>query len=183
MIVSNFLRVKWFNRSYVTAIVAATFILLSWAEWGQAQTGRTGPSGLPLPRFVSLKSDRVNVRIGPSRDHNVGWTFVKEGLPVEIVQEFDNWRQIRDYDGEAGWIFHKLLSGRRTALVNPETEEKLISIYRSESNSSDLVAQLEPNVLVNVSKCSGEWCRVDVNKVTGWIAQSELYGVYPNEKF
>ncbi|MEM8811827.1 MAG: SH3 domain-containing protein [Pseudomonadota bacterium] len=152
-------------------------------EPARAQAQRTGPSGLALPRFVSLKSDKVNVRVGPSRDHDIAWTFVKEGLPVEIIQEFDNWRRIRDHAGDDGWIFHKLLSGRRTALVDPERAEGTISLYREASSDSDLAAWLEPRVIVNVSSCDGTWCRVEIDSVTGWVDQASLYGVYPGEAF
>ena len=148
-----------------------------------AQAQRSGPSGLPLPRFLSLKSDKVNVRGGPSRDHAVSWTFVKEGLPVEIIQEFDNWRRIRDFAGDDGWVFHKLLSGGRTVLVSPDKKTGLISVYETESKDSNLVAWLEPRVVVNLSRCDGTWCRIDVETVTGWIEQAEIYGVYPKEQF
>lgn len=183
MILSEFLRVKDLFSLSLKLVLAVGLLVLTFAESGFAQSRRTGPSGLPLPRFVSLKSDKVNVRVGPSRDHDVAWTFVKEGLPVEIIQEFDNWRRIRDHDGADGWIFHKLLSGRRTGLVNPTKESGLISIYKGDSKTSGLVAWLEPKVVVNVSKCDGTWCRIDVQDVAGWMAQAEIYGVYPNEKF
>lgn len=93
--------------------------LLATSVASHAQGTTTGASGLPVPRFVSLKSDRVNVRIGPSREHDIAWTFVQSGLPVEIVGEFENWRRIRDWEGKQGWVFRSLLSSRRTALVTP----------------------------------------------------------------
>ena len=81
----------------------------------------TGPkSGLPVPRFVSLKPDRVNVRGGPTRDHEVTFVYTRAGLPVEITAESDNWRRIRDWEGSEGWVYHSLLSGRRTAVVTPK---------------------------------------------------------------
>ena len=76
-----------------------------------------GPSGLPIPRFVSLKAEKVNVRRGPSSDHPVAWVFQRKGLPVEIVAEFENWRRVRDSDGEEGWILQNMLSGKRTAVI------------------------------------------------------------------
>ncbi len=171
--------------AFETALAVLVAALLAVALVGQAfaQTNRTGPSGLPLPRFVSLKSNEVNVRVGPSRDHDIAWTFLKEGLPVEIIQEFDNWRRIRDHAGDDGWIFHKLLSGRRTGLVTPDRETGLISLYADNSAESNLVAWLEPRVVVNVAQCDGDWCKVEVNDVTGWIEQADLYGVYPEERF
>ena len=80
---------------------------------------RVGPSGLPLPRFVSLKSGRVNSRIGPGVNYAVDWMYLKPGLPMEIIQEYDNWRRVRDPDGAEGWINQSLLSGRRTAIAAP----------------------------------------------------------------
>src|SRR6187401_2096362 len=74
-------------------------------------------SGLPVPRYVSLKSDRVNVRAGPTKDHAVAWVFTRPGLPVEVTAEFENWRRIRDSEGAEGWVYHSLLSGKRTAVV------------------------------------------------------------------
>ncbi|GGB40246.1 hypothetical protein GCM10011316_10400 [Roseibium aquae] len=146
-----------------------------------AQTSETGPSGLPLPRFVSLKSDRVNVRNGPERAHDIVWTFVKAGLPVEIIQEFDNWRRIRDWEGNEGWVFHSLLSGRRTALVTP-WEEGVRTPLRARSRSdAQIVAELEPFVLVSVSECAGGWCRVNGDNFDGWMDQTRLFGVYPDE--
>lgn len=76
-----------------------------------------GATGLPLPRFVSLKSDRVQVRQGPGTDHKILWVFNRVGLPVEVIQEFENWRQVRDQDGSVGWVAHSLLSARRTAVI------------------------------------------------------------------
>ena len=85
-------------------------------------------SGLPVPRFVSLKSDRVNVRGGPTKDHDVAWVFTRSGLPVEITAEFENWRRIRDCEGAEGWVYHSLLSGRRTAMVVPKAKDDLVPL-------------------------------------------------------
>ena len=75
--------------------------------------GESSGSGLPVPRYVSLKADKVNVRGGPSRDHDVSWVFTRAGMPVEITAESENWRRIRDADGTEGWVYHSLLSGSR----------------------------------------------------------------------
>ncbi|MTI44395.1 aspartyl-trna synthetase [Roseibium hamelinense] len=146
-----------------------------------AQSTQTGATGLPVPRFVSLKSDRVNVRIGPSRDHDIAWTFVQAGLPVEIVQEFENWRRIRDWEGKEGWVFHSLLSGRRTALVTPWEQGNRTPLRARSKSDADIVAELEPNVLAAVRECAGGWCRVDGENYDGWLDQTRLFGVYPDE--
>lgn len=142
-----------------------------------------GASGLQVPRYVSLKSNRVNVRKGPSTEHAVAWVFSRAGLPVEVIAEFQNWRQIRDNEGSEGWVFHALLSGRRTALVNRGKDgESSVTLFASDSDNADPVAQLQPGVLGSVHACDGEWCNFTVGNYTGWIQQDRLWGVYPGEK-
>jgi len=167
-----------YSRIMRTAALVAVLLLPSAVT---AQTSQTGPSGLPLPRFVSLKSDRVNVRNGPEREHAIVWTFVKAGLPVEITQEFDNWRRIRDWEGNEGWVFHSLLSGRRTALVTPWEEDGTTPLRARSRSDAEIVAELQPFVLVSIRECAGGWCRVDGEDFDGWLDQSRLFGVYPDE--
>lgn len=174
-------------RLAVAVILAATVFATAPAN-AAAQSGegaptgaQTGPSGLPLPRFVSLKSDRINVRAGPGQDHRVTWIFAKAGLPVEIIAEYENWRRIRDSEGAEGWVFHSLLSGRRTAIVAPWSEEDTVALRRRPEKDGGLAALIEPDVVVDLNACDGNWCRVTVKDVTGWIAQDELWGVYPGE--
>lgn len=148
----------------------------------QAPGVKIGASGLQVPRYVSLKSNRVNVRKGPSTEHAVAWVFSSAGLPVEIIAEFGHWRQIRDSEGTEGWVFHALISGRRTALVMPWVKERqAIPLYESDSTSSRTVAQIEPGVLGSVHRCDKKWCNFTVGKFTGWIEQERLWGVYRDE--
>lgn len=149
-----------------------------------AQSLRTG-SGLPLPRYVSLKAERVNLRVGPGRDYPVSWLFLKAGLPMEVIQEYDNWRRVRDSEGSEGWVFHSLLSGERTALTAPWLKGKAatVEMRRAATNESRVVALMEPGVLAHVSECSFGWCRVSASGTEGFVTQNELWGVYPDEKF
>lgn len=141
-------------------------------------------TGLPVPRYVSLKSDRVNLREGPSKDHRTTWVFQRAGLPVEITAEFETWRRIRDADGTEGWVLHSLLSGRRTALIVPwaKSRPEILDMRERADERADVVARLQPGVLANVKACSGSWCRVIVDKTDGYVRQDRLWGVYPNEK-
>ncbi|MEM7566541.1 MAG: SH3 domain-containing protein [Pseudomonadota bacterium] len=155
-----------------------------------AQSARGGSSGLPIPRYVSLKSNPVNVRRGPARDHEIAFVYEKAGLPVEVFGEYDNWRRIRDADGDEGWVYHALLSGRRTALVAPwllrdETAEP-VDLKASGSADARTVARLSPGVLADVEACDGRWCRLSGEGPSGtaydgWMAQDQLFGVYPGE--
>jgi SH3-like domain-containing protein len=141
-----------------------------------------GPkSGLPMPRFVSLKPDRVNVRGGPTRDNEVMFVYTRAGLPVEITAESDNWRRIRDWEGSEGWVYHSLLSGRRTAVVTPKDKKELVPLYEKGDSSSPVIARLQAGVLATIKRCSGSWCRVVGPGFDGWTLQEQLWGVYPNE--
>jgi SH3-like domain-containing protein len=139
-------------------------------------------SGLPVPRYVSLKSDHVNVRSGPTKDNDVAWVYTRTGLPVEITAEFENWRRVRDSEGAEGWVYHSLLSGRRTAVISMKHKDDLASLYESADESSGVVARLQAGVIAQVKKCVSSWCHVAGNGFDGWIEQERLWGVYADEK-
>jgi SH3-like domain-containing protein len=141
-----------------------------------------GVSGLPVPRFVSLKADRVNLREGPSKDHRTTWIYERAGLPVEITAEFGMWRKVRDSDGTEGWVLHNLLSGRRTALVAPWKKDELFTLYTQPAKDSPPLARLQPGVIGNIKTCDGSWCEIYGDGFDGFIQQNTLWGVYPNEK-
>ncbi len=140
-----------------------------------------GPSGLPVPRFVSLKAEKVNVRRGPSSDHPVAWVFQRKGLPVEIVAEFENWRRIRDSEGEEGWILGSMLAGKRTAVVAPWRGQQLTQLHSAPNSASSVYAQLEAGAMGEVSNCSGKWCEITAGGYDGFVEQNMLWGVYPGE--
>jgi SH3-like domain-containing protein len=166
----------------VAVAAVATVVVLGMAQ-SEAETAIGPKSGLPVPRFVSLKPDRVNVRAGPTRDHDVAFVYTRAGLPVEITAESDNWRRIRDWEGSEGWVYHSLLSGKRTALLAPKDKTQLVPLYdRSDSNGT-VIAQLQAGVLAQVKHCSANWCRISGPRFDGWVVQEQLWGVYANETF
>ena len=152
-----------------------------------AQMRKGTDSGLPLPRFVSVKAKTANLRVGPGRDYRVEWVFVRPGLPVEIVAEFDNWRRVRDAEGTEGWLFGALLSGRRTAVVAPWRQDESaapLSLHKRPGIDAPLVARVEPGVMGEVIECDGEWCRFQPEgdgSRPGWLRQVDVWGVYPGE--
>jgi len=139
-------------------------------------------SGLPIPRFVSLKSDKVNVRAGPTKDHDVAWVYNRAALPVEVTAEFENWRRIRDWEGAEGWVYHSLLSGKRTAMVLPKSKEELVPLFESADIESAVAARLQSGVLGALKSCNGNWCQFSGKGFEGYIRQERLWGAYPNEK-
>ncbi|MBL8587647.1 MAG: hypothetical protein JNK46_03885 [Methylobacteriaceae bacterium] len=163
-------------------LAAALGVALAFAAPALAQQQVGTVTGLPLPRYASLKSDRVNLREGPSKEHRTRWIFQRAGLPVEIVAEFETWRRIRDSEGAEGWVLHSLLSGRRTALVAPWKKDATIEIHVRPEAGAPVAARLQTNVIGNVRKCDGQWCRMSGEGFDGFIPQASLWGAYPGEK-
>lgn len=168
------------------SFTVATLALAALVTWGSppataADQSERGPSGLPIPRFVSLASGTVNVRMGPSTEHKVKWIFHKEGLPVEVVREYGNWRRVRDSDGEEGWVHQALLSGRRTALVGPWRDDN-VPLRTNAKRDAPLAALLQPFVLAEVERCDGSWCAISGSGWRGHVEQAYLWGVYPSEQ-
>jgi len=149
-------------------------------------------TGLPLPRFVSFKRNSVNLRVGPGRKYGIKWHYRRTGLPVEVVQEFDQWRRVRDAEGTTGWVLHSLLSSRRTAIVAPwdqpaaaegqVVKASFLDGKGSASRSASTVAKPQAGLQVNVEECDGRWCAVEVQGTGFWLEQEKLWGVYPGEK-
>ena len=162
--------------------LAACWLIASVSTGFSAKDSATNSSGLPVPRYVSLKSDHVNVRAGPTKDNDVAWVYTRSGLPVEITAEFENWRRVRDSEGSEGWVYHSLLSGRRTAVVTMKSKDDLASIYDRADKTSAVAARLQAGVVAQVKKCYSGWCRVTGNGFDGWIEQQRLWGVYADEK-
>ena len=147
-----------------------------------AQLGMTtGQSGLQLPRFVSLKASRVNVRVGPGEGYAIAWVFTRAGLPIEVIQEYDTWRRVRDSDGSVGWVFQSLLSGQRTAVVSPWASGDIRPLRSGPTSDAAVTAYLEAGVMGSVKRCHDGWCRIAGEGFAGWIEQNQLWGVYPDE--
>lgn len=134
---------------------------------------------LPLPRFVSLRTDPVNLRTGPGVRYPVDWVYVRRKLPVEIIAEFETWRQIRDADGAEGWVHQSMLSGRRTGMIRGRNQV----LHKTNSDESVPLAILEPGVVVDIVRCPGQgaFCRVEVKGAQGWLKRDQVWGVYPDE--
>lgn len=134
-------------------------------------------TGLPLPRFASLRSDETNVRAGPGSRYPIDWVFKRKSMPVEIVAEYENWRKIRDWQGAGGWVHQSLLTGKRAVTV---TAREAI-LYKTPATTASEVARLKTEVICLVKSCTGEWCRVQVGPYVGWIERSKVWGIYKGE--
>ncbi len=139
-------------------------------------------SGYPVPRFVSLSSDKVNVRAGPGKKYPIKWVLNRKDLPVEVILEFYNWRKIKDPDGKEGWVFRTLLSGKRTGIIlgNNPVYSYSKPFYNNDKKTS-VSMYLEPKVIVKLEECARQWCKVFVSGYYGWVERKFIWGVYEHE--
>lgn len=153
-------------------------LALAAAPVGVQSANAQTETGLPVPRFVSLKADEVNMRAGPGDQYPIEWVYRRRGLPVEIVAEFDNWRRVRLHDRFEGWVHRQLLAAQRTIIVQGEIR----TIHAEPAAWSPPVARVEPGVILQVSNCDREWCAVSADGRRGWFRKVEGWGVYPEER-
>lgn len=157
------------------AVLALVLMLVLGGQGAFGQAGRS--TGLPVPRFVSLASDRVNVRFGPGQQYPINWVYGRKDLPVTIIEEFDTWRKIRDHEGDEGWVHSSLLSSRRTIMVDQEMRD----LKRTPDANSRVVLRAEPGVIGQLFDCEENWCRVEIAGQRGWLQRSEFWGTLPGE--
>lgn len=138
-----------------------------------------GKSGYPVPRYVTLASNTVNVRTGPDGKYPILWIFKKAGLPIKVIAEYKDWRKIIDSEGESGWIWGPLLSSKRNGLIvaSPQT------LLKEPSEPSLPAVIAEAGVIGKIKKCADGWCQLDVNGFKGWLRQSQFWGTLEGETF
>ena len=134
-------------------------------------------TGLEVPRFVSLSSNKTNVRAGPGRRYPIKWIFQRQNLPVKIIAEFDTWRKIKDHEGIEGWVHQRMLSGRRWVFILGES----VIIRKERSLTGQGVARLEAGVVARLEEISGDWCLVEAGPYTGWLLKTDVWGTISNK--
>jgi SH3-like domain-containing protein len=135
-------------------------------------------TNLPIPRFVSLRSNEVNLRAGPGTTYPVDWVYVRRGLPVEVIAEFDVWRKIRDWQNTVGWVHQSMLAGRRTILIVGADRV----IRQEPGEAAAVVARLASGVIGRLLSCRDSWCQIEVQTYRGWLRRDEFWGAYPDER-
>jgi SH3-like domain-containing protein len=132
-----------------------------------------------LPRYASLRADRVNVRSGPGVRYPIVWVFVRRGLPIQITAEFEFWRKIRDRDSSEGWVHQNLISGTRMALVIGAVRP----LHDGPSATTPILLFAEPGVQGELMACHQSWCEARIAGRSGWIQRDHLWGVGTKENF
>jgi SH3-like domain-containing protein len=168
------MRITWRLRGLSIAMLLAFMAALPPALPAAARD----QSGLPVPRYVSLRSNKINLRSGPGMNFPIQWVYQRKHMPVEIIAEYDTWRKIRDWQGTVGWIHQSMVDGGRYVLITGS--ERVMR--QDASETSPPAARLMPGVVAELLTCQGAWCRLYINGYKGWLKREEFYGVYPEEK-
>ncbi len=137
------------------------------------------PSGLPVPRFVSLKSDEVNVRVGPGKRYPIKYVYRRDRLPVKIIEEFAHWRKIADFEGTSGWVHKGMVDGKRTAMIIGGMQ----NLYQEPNAESRVVLRAKEQVVGKLIACEPDWCELEINDISGWIRKVDLWGATREEVF
>ncbi len=131
-------------------------------------------SGLKIPRIVSLKKSLTYMRSGPGKDFPVKFELKQRGYPLKVIAEFNNWRKVMTFSKISGWVHTQLLSSFRTGLITKTTFLKTIP-----SVSSNSIAKLLPNLLINIKNCNEKWCKIEIikkRKFMGWVLKASIWG-------
>jgi SH3-like domain-containing protein len=130
-----------------------------------------------LPRFVSLRSDQVNLRVGPGQTYPIEWLLTRKGMPVEILKEFQNWRMVRVWQDASGWILDRMVTAERHVIVDGAVRV----MRRRPDAQSEIVARVEPGVVAKLLECQREWCHIEAGGYRGWLQRGDVWGVLPDE--
>jgi SH3-like domain-containing protein len=156
----------------VKSTAAALGVLLA-APLAAMAADHPTPSGLPVPRYVSLKFAEVNARTGPGDDHRLLWVYHVRGLPVQVIAENSEWRRICDPDGGMAWVHKRTTDGRRTVMRTAMTPTPL---HHHPKETSTIAANMSGRSIAALDKCEKGWCRVKVDGVSGWTPAANLWG-------
>ena len=136
-------------------------------------------TGYKLPRFVSLKSNDSNLRIGSSTNYPIVLKYINANMPIEIIDEYSDWRKINDHKGNLGWLHKSLIKGDRYAIIQ-SAHNSSVQIYNKPMGK--LIGKIGKNNIVKINTCLLKWCLVSHSNNKGWITKKNLWGVYEKEK-
>ncbi len=164
--------VRGFCGCLMAGLLAAAIVIVA-----ALPAGAQSELAPKLPRFVSLRSNRVNLRVGPGETYPIEWVLTRKDMPVEIVKEFQNWRLIRGWHDTKGWILDRMVTAKRDVVIDGAVR----ALHRRPDPASELVARAEPGVVARLIELQGPWCRIEAGGYTGWVLRTEVWGVLPDE--
>ena len=157
-------------RKLLTFYISVNLVIITSVIALNAASQKGQITNLPIPRFVSLKTSKGNIRRGPSLSHKIDWVLVVPDIPLKIVEEYEHWRRVVDYEGASGWIHYSLISGARTAMVLKDME----SLYKKPSYNSVIKANIQANAIGQLGECNKNWCFVKFSNEKGSVSYTHL---------
>jgi SH3-like domain-containing protein len=163
----------------MAGLIMAVFIVAPHVNSWSGAKSALAVEAVSLPYFASLKSGEVNLRTGPGLRYPIEWVYKRRFLPVLVLQTFDNWRQIRDWEGIEGWVHQNMLSSTRTVIVTRDR----VSLLKDAREDTRVVALVKTGVIAILDKCRGPWCHIDASGVRGWLSREVIWGINATGEF
>lgn len=153
----------------------ATLLLLGVMAGASATMpdGRPTPTGLDVPRWLTLKSSEVRARTGPGLDYRILWEYRAAGLPVQVIAETREWRKICDPEGSVAWVHRSVVSARRGAFNASQAE---IPVRSGRSEEAGIKARFSPRSVIALDGCEDGWCEVRARRLKGWVPADAVFG-------
>jgi SH3-like domain-containing protein len=151
----------------------AAFSLIGGASAADKSSDRQTPSGMPVPRYVSLKFDKVNARAGPGDDHRLLFVYRVHGLPLQVVAETSEWRRVCDPEGTLAWVHKRVTDGRRMTM---NTTAQPVALLKRPKDGMRPAAYLNSHALAALDRCDKGWCKVRADHASGWVREGTLWG-------
>jgi SH3-like domain-containing protein len=169
------------NIFFFVRVLTTVFFFSSAVHAGSENDGgdSTAKTGLPLPRFAALRSNEVNMRTGPGTRYPIEWVFTRQGLPVEIIGEYEIWRRVRDPEGTEGWVHKTSLTGKRGLIMSGKGHD----LMSDKDEHSEPLAHLQIGAIGQLISCEKIWCKAKFESVKGWVRKADFWGAYPTETF
>jgi SH3-like domain-containing protein len=157
-------------------IVIAFISIIIFSQVSNADTGKE--TGLEIPRYVSLKSDDTNIRVGPSKNYPIEIKYIKKNYPSKVLDEYKEWRKVEDFDRNIGWIHKSLISGIRTGIILSNDNENIKLLNTLDGN---VIGEIGNGNIVFLKKCKIDWCLVSQGDFEGWMDKNYIWGVKERE--
>ena len=135
-------------------------------------------TGLEIPRYVSLKSNDANIRVGPSKNYPIEIKYIKKNYPLKVLEEYEEWRKVEDFKNNIGWIHKSLISGTRTGIIL-SSDNKAIRLLNT--LNGNVIGEIGEGNIVYLEKCKIDLCLVVAENFKGWMNKKYIWGVRKNE--
>ena len=157
-------------------IIIAIISIIIFSQVSNAEVGQE--TGLEIPRYVSLKSNDVNIRVGPSINYPIEIKYIVKNYPLKVIEEYEDWRKVEDFKKNIGWIHKSLISGTRTGIVLSEDNKNIELLNTLDGN---IIGEIGKGNIIYLEKCKIDWCFISSGNFKGWMDKKHIWGVKQNE--